>query len=156
MLQAVHNASGKECGRILWESKNTKDFQKGWTAKLKSDQQEAKADIAVIMTVALPNDIKSFGMYDGVWITDYKSVSGLATALRQGLIEASRQKAITAGRDGIKDVVYNYITSQEFAMHIRAVVGSYIQMSREGKRHLASGTSDQYRDPLGAGEACAM
>ncbi len=128
VLQVVHNASGKECGVILWESKNTKDFQKGWVAKLKSDQQDAKADIAVIMSVALPCEVKSFGMYDGVWMTDYKSVLGLATALRQGLIEASRQKAITAGRDGIKDVVYNYITSHEFAMHIRAVVGSYRQM----------------------------
>jgi hypothetical protein len=89
---------------------------------------EARADVAVIMSVALPNDIKNFGMYEGVWVTDYNSVMGLATALRQGLVEVSRQKAVTAGRDGIKDVVYNYVTSQEFALHIRAVVNAYRQM----------------------------
>jgi hypothetical protein len=127
----VHNQNGKECGKILWESKNTKDFQKGWTAKLKGDQQEAKADIAVIMSVALPSDIKNFGMHDGVWITDYKSAIGLATALRQGLIEAARQKIIAIGKDGIKDVVYNYVTSQEFALHIQTIATAYTQMKSD-------------------------
>jgi hypothetical protein len=131
VLQIVYNQSGKECGKILWESKNTKDFQKSWIAKLKSDQQEAKADIAVIMSVALPDEIKSFGLYDDVWITDYKSVIGLATALRQVLIEATKQKAITVGRDSIKDVIYNYITSQEFTLHIQAVVNAYRQMKND-------------------------
>ena len=42
----------KECGKILWESKNTKEFQKGWVEKLKKDQQEAGADVAVIENVA--------------------------------------------------------------------------------------------------------
>jgi hypothetical protein len=131
ILQIVHNQTGKECGKILWESKNTKDFQKTWTDKLKKDQQQANADIAVIMSVALPDGIDSFDMYDGVWITDYKSLKGLATALRQQLIEATRQKAIAVGRDSMKDVVYNYITSQEFALHIKAVVNAYKQMQED-------------------------
>ena len=131
ILQIIHNTSGKECGKILWESKNTKDFQKSWIGKLKSDQQDAKADIAVILTIALPEEISGFGMYEGAWITDYKSLIGLAMALRQGLIEATRQKAITVGRDSIKDVIYNYVTSQEFALHIRAVVNSYQQMQKD-------------------------
>ena len=131
VLQIVRNPSGKECGKILWESKNTKDFQKTWTSKLRSDQQDANADIAVIMSVALPSEIKSFGMYDSIWVTDYKSVKGIATALRQGLIEATRQKAITLGRDSIKDVVYNYVTSKEFSLHIKAVVNAYKQMQQD-------------------------
>jgi len=131
VIQIVHNSTGRECGKILWESKNTKDFQKGWTLKLKSDQQEANAEIAVIMSVALPSEIKSFGLYDGVWITDYKSTIGLASALRQGLIDATRQKAITAGRDSIKDVVYNYVTSQEFALHIKTIANAYTQMKED-------------------------
>ena len=70
-------------------------------------------------------------MYDSIWVTDYKSVKGIATALRQGLIEATRQKAITLGRDSIKDVVYNYVTSKEFSLHIKAVVNAYKQMQQD-------------------------
>ena len=131
ILQIVHNQTGKECGKILWESKNTKDFQKTWTDKLKKDQQQANADIAVIMSVALPAGIDSFDIYDGVWVTDYKSVKGLATALRQGLIEVARQKLITTGQDSIKDVLYQYITGQEFIMRIRAVVEAFQRMNDE-------------------------
>ncbi len=131
VVQVVHNSSGKECGKILWESKNTKEFQKLWIEKLKKDQQQAQAEIAVLMSVALPGDVKSFGLYEDIWVCDYKSAAGLACALRQGVIEANRQKAITAGRDSIKDVIYNYVTSREFALHISSVVDSYKQMQED-------------------------
>ncbi len=131
ILQIVHNQTGKECGKILWESKNTKEFQKSWIEKLKKDQQRDNADIAVIMSVALPAGIDSFDMRDGVWVTDYKSLKGLATALRQGLIEVARQKLITIGQDSIKDVLYQYITGQEFIMRIRAVVEAFQRMNYE-------------------------
>lgn len=131
ILQVVHNTTGKECGKILWESKNTKDFQKSWIEKLKKDQQQASADIAVIMSIALPKEIDNFGTYESIWIADYKSAIGLATALRQGLIEVARQKLITTGQDSIKDVLYQYITGQEFIMRIRAVVEAFQRMNDE-------------------------
>jgi hypothetical protein len=132
LVQTVRNTSGKECGKILWEAKNTKDFQKTWIDKLKRDQQRANADIAVIVSVALPNDMHDcFDIYEGVWVTDFKSSTALARALRQILIEATRQKVITGEKETIQDVVYNYITSREFSLHIRAVVNSYQHMQKD-------------------------
>lgn len=131
ILQKVRNSAGKECGTILWESKNTKDFQKGWIEKLKKDQQQENANIAVILSIALPKEIESFGQYDDVWITDYRSAIGLAKALRQGLIEVARQQLISAGQDSMKDIIYRYITGHEFVMHIKAVVGAYRQMQED-------------------------
>ncbi len=138
IIQRVHNRSGKECGTILWESKNTKDFQKPWIEKLKKDQQDANASVAVIMSVTLPKQIDSFGVYEGVWVSDYKSVIGLATALRHGLVEVARQKIVTAGRDSVKDVIYEYVTGNEFAMHIKAVVNAFGLMQEQlGKERRA-------------------
>lgn len=131
VLQRVYNRTGKECGTILWESKNTKDFQRPWIEKLKKDQQDANASIAVIMSVTLPKEIDGFGLYEGVWITDYKSAVGLATALRHGLVEVARQKLVTAGRDSVKDVIYEYVTGNEFAMHIKAVVNAFGLMQEQ-------------------------
>lgn len=131
VLQRVRNSSGKICGTILWESKNTKDFQRPWIEKLKKDQQAATADVAVIMTVALPKEIEQFGLLEDVWVTDYRSCVGLATALRVGLINAQRQKMITAGQDSLKDVVYQYVTGREFAMHIKAMVDAFSRMQEQ-------------------------
>ena len=131
ILQIVRNSAAKECGSILWESKNTKDFQKGWVEKLKNDQREASANLAVIMSIALPSEIESFGIYQDIWVTDYKSVIGLAMALRQSLVNLKRSEIIQANQASLKDVIYNYITSQEFAMHIKAVVSAYKQMQED-------------------------
>jgi hypothetical protein len=131
ILQIVLNKTGKECGKILWESKNTKAFQKGWIEKLKNDQMEANANIAVIMTVALPEGMDSFGQYEGVWVTDYKSSIGLATALRLGIIEVQKQRIISENQEGAKDLLYAYITSQEFIMKVRAVVDAFNRMQNE-------------------------
>jgi len=131
VLQRVRNHAGKICGTILWESKNTKDFQKPWIEKLKKDQQAAGADMAVIMTVALPKEIDQFGLYEDVWVTDYACCVGLATALRLGLINAQRQKLVTVGQESLKDVVYQYVTGQEFAMHIKATVTAFERMQSQ-------------------------
>ncbi|MFC1604399.1 DUF2130 domain-containing protein [Planctomycetota bacterium] len=131
ILQIVRNPAGKECGTILWESKNTKDFQKGWIEKLKADQQGAKADIAVIMSVALPKETDKFGKYEDVWITDYKSAPGLAVAFRDTLIGIARVKMIVEHQDDIKDLVYKYITSQEFTMRIKRIVDAYVIMQQD-------------------------
>jgi hypothetical protein len=131
IIQIVRNQLGKECGTILWESKNTKDFQKGWIEKLKTDQQEAKADIAVIMSVALPKEVDSFGKYEGIWITDYKTAPGLAVAFRDTLIGIAREKMIVEHQDDIKDLVYKYITSQEFTMRLKRIVDAYVIMQQD-------------------------
>ena len=86
--------------------KNTKDFQKGWIEKLKNDQREASANLAVIMSIALPSEIDSFGIYQDVWVTDYKSVIGLAMALRQSLVNLKRSEIIQANQASLKDVIW--------------------------------------------------
>lgn len=128
LLQTVRNAAGSACGTILWETKNTQEFQRSWIEKLKKDQQEAGADVAVIMTVTLPKALEQFGMMEEVWITDHRSAVGLATALRVGLLDVARQKRVSAGQESMKDVVYQYVTGQEFALHIKAVVTAFGQM----------------------------
>jgi len=128
VLQVVRNNTGKECGKILWESKYTKDFQKGWIEKLKKDQQEAGAEIAVIATTTLPKEIKNFGPLENVWITNFASAAGLSAALRMGLINATREKALTDNQETLKDIIYKYVTGQEFAMQIRAVAEAFIRM----------------------------
>ena len=128
ILQIVRNNTSKECGKILWESKYTKAFAISWIEKLKTDQQEAGTELAVLTTISMPKEIKNFGLLDGVWITDFVSAVGLATALRIGLINAAREKSLSVNRDSLKDVIFQYITGQEFAMQIRAIAEAFGRM----------------------------
>jgi hypothetical protein len=71
ILQKVHNQNGQFCGTIIWESKRTKLWNDGWIEKLKDDQREAKAEIAVLVTIAFPKDVNNFAHVNGVWVTNY-------------------------------------------------------------------------------------
>lgn len=131
ILQIVINSNSKECGKIAWEAKYTKTYSNGWLPKLKSDQQDAGAELAVLATTALPKEIRNFGLLDGVWVSDFASVLGLATALRLGLIGAARERIVSANQDTVKDAIYRYVTGQEFAMHIRALAEAFVQMKKD-------------------------
>jgi hypothetical protein len=66
-----------------------------------------------------------------MWITDYKSSVGLATALRYSVIEAEKQRVISKNQESAKDLLYGYITSQEFIMKVHAVVDAFNRMHNE-------------------------
>lgn len=135
ILQIVFNQTGKECGKIVWEAKYTKAYSNAWIDKLKSDQQEAGAELAVLATMALPKGVKNFDMLNGgVWVTDFASVLGLAKALRMWLISVAREKTVSAKKDTVKDVIYEYVMGPEFAMHIRAIAEAFGNMKEELNR----------------------
>jgi hypothetical protein len=89
VLHRVAGSFGQPCGTILWESKRTKNWSDGWLAKLREDQRQAKAEIAIIVSQALPKEVETFEFIDGVWVTHPKEALPLAMALRQGLVEVA-------------------------------------------------------------------
>jgi len=58
-------ANGAIAGRILWESKRTKNWTAAWLAKLRDDQRASGCEVAVITSMALPDGVDSFGIVDG-------------------------------------------------------------------------------------------
>lgn len=125
VIQTVRNESGKSCGRILWESKNTKDFSRAWLPKLKTDQQEAGADLAVLMSRTLPQGVDAFDRIEDVWVTGYPAAAALCTALREGLIRAHRERNIARHQEGLRDLVYMYVTGREFTTRVRMIFDAY-------------------------------
>jgi hypothetical protein len=87
ILQRVIGPLDQQCGMILWESKRTKNWTDTWLAKLREDQRKAKADIALIISNALPKGVHTFDHIDGVWITESRCAIPVAMVLRQSLIE---------------------------------------------------------------------
>jgi hypothetical protein len=65
---------------------------RGW-----ADQRFANAEVAVLVSRALPKDIDTFGHIDGVWIADPRFAIPLAIALRQTLIEVANTRQAQAG-----------------------------------------------------------
>jgi len=131
ILQAVFTQSGRACGKILWETKRTKAWQQGWIQKLKDDQREAKASLAVLVSETLPAGFHHFRELDGVWVTDIPSALSLALALRMNLIQVERARELQEGRHEKMEVLYDYVTGPEFKNRVQAVLETFIALKTE-------------------------
>lgn len=128
IIHTVIGSLNKECGKILWESKRTRNWSDGWLPKLRDDQRAAKADIAVIVSQTLPKDIESFNHIDGVWITSAKCAVPVAVALRHSLIELSKARVASDGQQTKMELVYQYLTGPAFRHRVQAIVERFADM----------------------------
>lgn len=133
IIQKVLDRNGRLCGQIIWESKKTKNWSEGWIQKLKDDQRNIKADIAVIVSSAIPNDIKGFALRDGVWICDIKLSVALAASLRINLESLTHEKSMSVGKNEKMEILYTYLTGVEFKQRVEAIVEAFTGM-QEGLR----------------------
>jgi len=131
VIQRVHTRSGLLCGSIIWEFKRAKNWSEGWLAKLRDDQREAKADIAVLVTDVLPKGVDGFGLRDGVWVVSPRLVIGIAAALRATLTEIAVTKAAAAGKNEAVEVLFNYLTGPEFRQRVEAIVRGFSAMRQD-------------------------
>jgi hypothetical protein len=131
VVQRVTGPGGQTCGAILWESKRTKHWSDGWLPKLRADQRAMGAEIALIVSQALPKSVESFAPIDGVWVSDPQHALPLAVALRQSLIEIAKAKAAAEGQGGKMELVYGYLTGPRFRHRIEGIVEKFTDMSAD-------------------------
>lgn len=128
VIQVVKDQLGKEYGRIVWECKRTKSFNEDWVTKLKDDLIRAKGNIGIIVTQTLPEDIKTFGQHNGIWISDFNSYLQLAGVLRGQLFEVKRVEKLNEGKDQKMTLVYDYLSSDQFKNKVISIVESFNRM----------------------------
>jgi hypothetical protein len=124
-VHTVRNRFGVDCGKILYESKRTKTFVQDWIPKLKADALTVKADVLVIITEALPEGIDKIGQKDGVWICTYFDFKGLVIVLRESLVKISEAYSSQTNKGEKMQMLYDYLTSNEFLFQISAIVEGF-------------------------------
>ena len=127
-IQTVRNGFGQECGKIIFESKRTKDFANDWIEKLKADMRSQGADVAVIVTQALPKDMNSFGDKDGVWICSFNEVKPVVHMLRDAVIKIFNASKSQENKGDKMHLLYDYLTSREFAEQWAAIREGFMTM----------------------------
>jgi hypothetical protein len=136
ILQHVVTRTGQAAGAILWETKRAKDWSAQWIPKLKEDMRSCGAAVGILVTMpgALPKEwpgAADFALHEDVWVTQASCAVGIAEALRIGLIDLHRQRALTAGKGEKAEAMYDFVTSPQFAQKVRAVHEAFQAMRKE-------------------------
>ncbi|MCP4121421.1 MAG: DUF2130 domain-containing protein [Bacteroidetes bacterium] len=129
--QVVNSRTSTNCGIIYYESKRTKHFKQDWIAKLKTDMTAISADIGVIVSEVLPDDMDRMGMRDGVWICTYEEFKGLSFVLRETILKIHLEKNAQENKGDKMVMLYDFLTSNEFRLQIESIVDSFVQMQQD-------------------------
>ena len=127
-IQTVRNNFGQECGKIIYESKRTTNFAADWIEKLKADMRSTGADIAVIVTQAMPKDMDGFGEKNGVWICQFTEARAMIALLRDSIIRVYGAAKSQQNRGDKMHLLYDYLTGNEFAEQWKAVREGFMSM----------------------------
>lgn len=128
-LQIINEFNVQNCGKIYYESKNTKEFNSNWIPKFKKDIQSQNADIGILVTKTMPKGMTRMGLIDGVYVCSFSEFKGLCHILRNSLIEFSRHMIINENKEDKKEILYNYLTSKKFYSHVESIIESFVNMN---------------------------
>ncbi len=131
LVQTVHSQYGNKLGVILWESKNTKNWSSDWIKKLKSDQGLVKADLCILVSQVLPNDVTTFTAVDGVWVCHYRYALALAHVLRSQVLEIGKLKDAMVGKDEKMEMLYAYLSGPQFRNRVENIVMAFGSLQEE-------------------------
>jgi hypothetical protein len=131
ILQRVCTSSGEHCGAIVWETKRTRHWSNAWVRKLKEDQRSHAAELAVLVSQVLPDNVGLFGQLDGVWVAEVNVAVALAGALRQGLIYVNHVRRTQEGRNDKMALLYEYLAGTEFRQTIEAIVEAWVELKHD-------------------------
>ena len=119
-ILSIRNSSGQECGKIIYESKRTKNFETDWVDKLKNDMRQQGAQVAILVTRVMPRDMSCFGEKNGVWICNFSEVKALTEVLRDGIIRIFQASRNQQNKGDKMQLLYDYLTSSEFSEQWKA------------------------------------
>jgi hypothetical protein len=106
--------NGKVVGSIIWETKRTKAWSKGWLTKLKEDAGKVSATEAIIVSQVLPENSSSFDRIDGVWVTTYEHALNICRFVRFLITNVSSAKSSANHTEEEWGRIRDYIMSDNF------------------------------------------
>ena len=125
VMQVVLDQTGREAGIIIWESKRTKNWEEEWIGKLKEDMRTTKSDVAILVTSVLPKGIKYFGFRDGIIVTSFECILGVASQARFALTKENQLKNSLVGKQEKKEIVWQYLQSNQFRQRVEAIIEAF-------------------------------
>ena len=129
-IQTVRNSSGRECGKIIYESKRTKTWNNNWLDKLKADKRNRGADVAILVTQVYPKEMDRFGEKDGIWLCNFTEVNSVAHLLRSGIIKMHEIQKRQENKGDKMQMLYDYLCGNEFRGQMEAIVEGFVAMKQ--------------------------
>jgi hypothetical protein len=106
---------GRECGVIVYDSKNRTAWRTAYVEKLRKDQLALKADHAVLSTMAFPAGYRQICLQESVILCNPARAVVIVDLLRRQLIHTHTMRLSAEARSEKTAMLYDFITSEHYA-----------------------------------------
>jgi hypothetical protein len=114
---------GRECGTIVYDSKNHKQYRTDHVAKLRVDQLAHDADHAILSTHKFPQGTRQLHTIDGILLANPARVVQLAILLRRHLLQVHTLRLSNVERESKTEALYGFITSEKCTLLFGSIEG---------------------------------
>jgi len=104
----------KECGKIVYDSRNRNLWQATFATNLRNDMVTAKAQHAILTTSKFPTGIRQVHLCEGVIVANPARVLALAELLRDEIVQNHSRRMSEEDRDRKTAKLYDFIASDQF------------------------------------------
>jgi hypothetical protein len=104
--------NGKECGKIIYDSKNHNAWRNDFVTKLATDQMAAKAEHAVLSTRKFPADTRHLHVQDGVIVASPSRIVAIVQIIRKHIVQTHTLRLSNEARTQKTAELYSFITSE--------------------------------------------
>ena len=131
VIQTVVNRNGKVCGRIVWESKNVKNWSNNFIPKLREDMGRVSGDVGILVSNVFGKNMTEFSLEEGVWLVKPINALSMARLIRERILSVSDAKMVAEHKETVQDAVYAFVTSPAFRNRMENIGRQYRALDEE-------------------------
>lgn len=137
IIQAV-TEQGNEIGRIVYECKRVKQFDKKHIDQAKDARRSRKADFAVLVTNAFPAKRQYYFVEKTVFVISPVCLEPIVLTLRDSLVSMHLLRMTNEAKEKAVQKIYNYLSSSEYNVNMNEIGIQLLDLGRELKSEISS------------------
>ncbi|MEP0862107.1 MAG: DUF2130 domain-containing protein [Ignavibacterium sp.] len=111
----------KEVGKIVYECKKVKNFDKKFIAQAKNARKLREADFVILVTNAFPSKRQYYFVEKTVFVISPVSLEPITYTIRESLIRIAMLKLTNEAKERAVQQVYDYLSGSEYKNRINEI-----------------------------------
>jgi hypothetical protein len=129
---------GKEIGKIVYECKKVKTFDRKHIEQAKQARNKQQADFSILVTNAFPAKKQFYFVEKNVFVISPVSLEPITHTLRESLVRIALLKMTNEAKEKAVQKVYDYLSSNEYNNKMNDVASQLVDLGKELKLEIAS------------------
>ena len=131
VILSVKTASNEIAGKIVYEIKRTKSWQKDWIDKFRNDLRKKNAVFGILVTDVFPKGVTKMMQIEEIWVCSFTEYQNLTLVLRQSVLLLFELKSLQKNKGTKMEMMHQFLTGPEFKSMVETIIQSFTVLKND-------------------------